>query len=276
MISVITWDASFRESFHTIEYFLKQRHQELEFIWVDYYKASKKAVNLCKERPGFQAISLGSDPKSKWHLGKCINEGVRVSSGNILIIPDGDVVAGPDFVSVCENEIEKLDQMAVYFRRYDETDPPKWRRKRDIEFLENNTKLLNPTNYAGCLTLRRNFFDRLNGYETHDAFSGPGINGMEFYTRIRNAGAHIRWSDEKIYHPWHKGSGTSGVEAAKQELVKSASSTFPWIMPYAGVDQSWIVRQRELNLSVEASREECDQLLGNLPQALRPLSNYYG
>src|SRR5690606_36152166 len=118
----------------------------------------------------------------------------------------------------------------------------------DLGDLEKNCKLTNPTNYAGCLVLHRQMFEQIRGYEEHSAFSGPGINGMETYTRLRNCGASIKWGDAKIYHPWHESTGSSSASAEERKMLAELASRYHWIIPYAGITQSWIVWQRSLNL----------------------------
>ena len=44
VISVIFWDASFRENLHAIDYYAEQKflHGSFEIIWVDYYNSTLK------------------------------------------------------------------------------------------------------------------------------------------------------------------------------------------------------------------------------------------
>ena len=270
-VSVITWDASFRERFHTIRCFGNQEYTDLEFIWVDYYKSSPKAENTAKIFSNFKCISLNNDKSMNWHLGECINDGVKASTGDLLIIPDGDIVVDEDFVSCCINEHRSIDNLALYFRRYDERRQDSGKMsKTDVSYLEDNTYLVNPTNYAGCIALKRSLFDSIDGYELHRAFAGPGINGMETNTRLRNAGAYIRWSSKKIYHPWHNDTCSSRIEEEKKVALIKLAAKYYWMIPYAGVCQSWIVFRRLLLVSKTASTEECDRILADLPEELEP------
>ena len=66
-------------------------------------------------------------------------------------------------------------------------------------------KLISEWDHVSNLSyLSKKNFELIDGYETHDVFAGPGMNGKETYIRLRNAGLNIRWSKEKnTYHPWH-------------------------------------------------------------------------
>ena len=59
-------------------------------------------------------IKLGNSKEKNWHLGKCINEGVRQSSGDILVIPDGDVIVEKDFLQHVQRECDQ-DNLVTYF-----------------------------------------------------------------------------------------------------------------------------------------------------------------
>lgn len=273
-VSIITWDASFRESFHIIRFFNKQENSpvEYEFIWIDYYTPTQALENKIKGLKNFKAIGLGHNSDEKWHLGKCINAGVKHSTGDLLIIPDGDIVVEADFINYCLKEHSKIDSMALYFRRYDE--PKEFssaNSQTDIEHLKQHSKITNPTNYAGCLTLKRSVFDAIGGYETHKAFSGPGMNGLDTYIRLRNMGVCIKWADYKIYHPCHQSTGSNLEDNVSNKILRSLTSEFPWIKPYGGIAQSWIILMREFNLESKASEKKCDLYLKSLPDQLKRL-----
>jgi len=276
-VSVVTWDASFRENLHTIDAFGPQTGVDVEFIWVDFYDVSELIKEQLSNYQNCRYLGLGNDPGDSWHLGKCINSGVLASTGDILIIPDGDIVVGKEFITKVVDEMKRYNDIALYFRRYDE--PSKTINDESSFTFENLSErcvLTNPTNYAGCLVLHRALFDRINGFEEHWAFSGPGINGIETNTRLRNCGALIKWCEEKIFHPWHEATGSSATTQEDKRELAIKSTQYHWILPYAGIAQSWIVRQRALSLSSQSSAGECDVILKKLPQELsRYAQKYY-
>ena len=272
-ISVITWDACFREYFHTVNFFCRQSYPTslFDFVWVDFYE--NKNPELARQISLFhnaRALNLLNEKSVPWHLGRCINEGVRQSTGDLLVIPDGDIVVEPDFLDYVSCQHAAKDDLVLYFRRYDEPqDKSSPKSRSDIDHLKNNCQLYAPLNYGGCLTLKRRTFEMINGYETHSAFSGPGMSGKETYTRLLNAGMSIKWSkDFKIFHPWHKntlGSGISAETLKSMQLLNLAKRDYPWINP-GHFMQSWIVYCREINLAFKADNISCEDFVNNIPQ----------
>jgi len=267
MISVITWDANFRESLHTVDFFANQDIgvDQYEFIWVDFYNSNDNVREKISQHKNFRLIELGHGNEEQWHLGKCINAGVADAGGDLLVIPDGDIAVEEDFLSRVYRNHKDLEDIVIYHKRYDEPKQHSCEEsRRSIEYLKTHTNLYNPTNYAGCLTISKNSLLAVNGYETHPAFAGPGINGIETYIRFRNAGYFIKWEPNlRIYHPWHPSSGSAGHN--ELELLREAKASYPWINPYAGLEQSWITHRRELLGEICADEAGCDQLLAEMP-----------
>ncbi len=270
-ISVVTWDAGFREKLLTIDCFQAQGLLPDEVMWVDYYAASGQVKKRLSKSPGFRSLDLGHDRDSAWHLGSCINRGVDAATGDILVIPDGDIFMDTEFLQCVADCIDRgPEELVVYFRRFDEPDTGSdVHQTPTIEKLRKSTILTNPTNYGGCVAMRRGTFEKIGGYEEHPVFSGPGMNGMETYTRLRNAGCAIQWASHPIYHPWHVMTGSSSTDDAKRRELEQLKLDFPWLVSYSGILQSWIVHRRALAVSHQASRAECDQIIDELPEALQ-------
>ena len=268
-ISIIVWDANFREYTHTIDFFARQNFAKnnYEFIWVDFYNSNDRIRKKIDGYSNTRLVSLGNLPDTLWHLGTCINEAVKISSGELIVIPDGDIAVEPDFLSYVWDAHQKYQDLILYFKRYDEPKHAASEQSHSsIPHLQQHARLTNPTNYAGCLSLKRKNFERINGYETHEVFSGPGINGMETYIRLRNAGMAIKWAPEKkIYHPWHPSSGSTGHGDDMVSALNLAKISYPWIYPYAGIKQSWIIHRRKLSGETLANEETCEKSLMHMP-----------
>ena len=266
-ISILAWDADFRESLHTVDFFADQDldQNDYEFLWVDYYQSNDHVRKKVSQYANTRLITLDHDKSRTWHLGQCINAGAAQAKGDLLVIPDGDIAVEKDFLSSVLESHQNQMNLVTYHKRYDEPKEAACREsKTSIEHLKKKTRLINPTNYAGCLALHRDTFDRINGYEAHAAFAGPGINGMETYIRLRNAGCLIKWEPAvRIYHPWHPSSGSAGHNDLK--ALKEAKSAYPWIIPYAGLQQSWIIHRREVLCETRADEAGCDRLLEQMP-----------
>ncbi len=268
-ITVVTWDASFRESLHWFDCMHKQTDAlSCEFIWVDYYNISDSVKAVSRDHDRFQLQSMQYPKTESWHLGRCVNHGVAQGSAQWLLLTDGDIVVGADFLERIAELVPRKDE-AVYFRRFDEPCAPVQKRdKLDIAYLSDLCVLNNPTNFGACVLLHRNLFERVGGYEEHGAFCGPGISSMEFNVRLRNAGAAIRWSEIPTYHPWHDNTGLPN-DTQELERLKLLAESNPWLLPYAGIEQSWIVRCRNLEIDATASSTRCDDYLAALPEEFR-------
>ena len=242
-ISVITWNGGFRESFHTVDFFAEQAFpsHEYEFIWAEYYGSAVPELEEKINRMGnAKIVYVGGE--GEWHAGRCMNAGIAVSSGELLVIVDGDIVVKPDFLAKMWQAHTAYDNLVLYVRRWDE---PEATHGHNIsaKHLEEVCRLANPTNYGGCLAIRRKTIEAVNGYEEHVVFSGSGALSMELYTRLRNAGLPIIWHPmEKVFHPRHEGTlpSTSTLQQRKQ---------------------AWVIKCRSLNLDAKADKQQVQTYL---------------
>lgn len=267
MISIITWDAGFRENYHTVDSFCRQNYNlnDFEFIWVEFYSSIHPTLaNKINSYPNARVLCLNNAKTTKWHLGKCLNAGINDSKGNLLVIPDGDIIVPDNFIKIVEEEHYKIDELVLYFRRWDEQEiKHDLLKSYEIDYLEKVCQLNNPTNYAGCLAIKKEHFHNVGGYEESPIFSGPGANGSELYTRLKNKGYAIKWHNtSKIYHPFHTNTGISDTDKKEMERLKRM---FHWLIPYAGVEQSWVIRSRELELSCHVDEKSVSHYVQKLP-----------
>lgn len=261
-ISIITWDACFRESYHTVDSFCSQSYDTnfFEFIWVEYYKNDNPVLNdKILKYTNAKLINLNNSQDEPWHLGKCINAGIRESNGEIVIIPDGDIIVQPDFLQNIDTILKNKNSLVVYFRRWDEPETEGQKKPTlDINRLKKVCRLHNPTNYAGTVALNRETLAAVGGYEEHIVFSKAGANGLELYIRLRNASFPILWHEIPIYHPYHPNTGFSEKRQNKLEFLKQY---FDWINPYSGIEQSWIIYMRSKDLSTLSNSGQIDDYL---------------
>ena len=257
LLSVVTWDAGFRESYHTVNFFNRQTlaKEKFEFVWADYYSTINPELSEKIEAMGNgRTFCFGG--AGKWHLGQCLNAAVRESRADLIVIPDGDIVVEENFLSeVLRCYENKCQDLVLYFRRWDELKPAEDRQKVGVSLpmLRETCKLNNPINYGGCLVIPKTCFDYVRGYEEHGLFSEAGANGMELYVRLKNAGFHIMWHPaHKIYHPCHIGSYPSDPEYRKKVDL-----------------QNWLIRQRDLNVIFKAGVEDVDLLVKNYQKKLQ-------
>lgn len=251
VVAVITWDGSFREHFHTVDFFCNQTLQasQYEFVWVEYYSSLCSALR--EKIDGYpNAASLCLGREGPWHLGVCQNHGISSTGGDHLVLIDGDIAVDETFLEKDLAFHARHPDTAVYYRRWDEPGPPDNGAHRDgsIEYLEKNCRLTNPTNYGGCLTISRSLLDSVAGYEEHPLFVEAGAGNMELYIRLRNAGIPVLWHPHaKVYHPWHSG-------------------TIPPYDTEKHKKQEWLIRQRGLNIDTLADEKQVDAYLQSYEQ----------
>jgi len=271
-ISIITWDADFRDNLHLIEYFANQDfdENEYEFIWVDYYHSNVRVKKEIDKFKNFKLIELENPKTKNWHLGKCINKGCDSSNGDVLVLCDGDIAVEEDFLSHIWNEHKDNKNLSLYFQRFEELEKlHNEKSSKDIKILKKNCILKSVNNNGGCLSIRKENFMYVGGYETHSVFEKQGMVNKELYIRLKNAGFDIRWEKDKyIYHPWHPntlGSGRDSVEKKNINVFKWARAIYPWINP-AQTEQSWVIYKRDYDLIYKADEANCNKYLENIPK----------
>jgi hypothetical protein len=235
-ISVVMVDGAFRGKFHLIDYLENQTlpRDRYELIWVEYYSSVREEL---ASKKGVHIITLNMPDESRYHSSYCFNEGIRQSSGEILVIPDADVVVGPHFLETIAVEHEKHDEMVMYVPRWDEPEE-RHRDEVSLEYLQKVCVFRNPFNYGSCLTVHKDWLLVINGYEQHEAFAGGlHANGLDLYTRFKNLGLAIKWHPtERIYHPWHPRTMVSGESYQWQSKIIERRALALTKRAYFGLD----------------------------------------
>ncbi len=239
-ISVIMVDGNFRESFHLIDFLNNQTlpREDYEIIWVEFYGGVKDGLT---NKKGAKVITLDNPVDAEYHSSRCFNEGIRKAKGDILVIPDADIVVEPSFLESAYREHKHCERLVMYYYRWDE--PEKLHNKYksyNLEYLKSVCGLKNPANYGGCLTVRKKWLLEINGYEEDPAFSsGFHANGYDVYIRLKNLGLHVMWyPTQKIYHPWHSNTLAASERYKKQISVINKRQLNLSILPNYGLDTS--------------------------------------
>jgi hypothetical protein len=205
-ISVIMIDGSFRESFHAVDFFCRQTlaTEDYELIWVEFYRdINPQLEKKISAYPNARIVSLQRTDEI-YHSSYCFNAGIKESKGEIIFIPDADVAVEPDFLEKAVNEHEENRKLVMYFYRKEEEESDH-REQFTLEYLKKVCTFKNPSNYGGCLSVRKKCLEEINGYEQHPIFgSGFHANGIDMYTRFKNLGLQVMWHPGLLlYHPWH-------------------------------------------------------------------------
>ena len=237
-ISVIMIDGSFRANTYGAKYFCQQDFDsnEYEVIWVEFYRKTNEDI---VKNQRIKLFTLNNGEEQVYHSSYCFNRGILEARGELLIIPDADQIVKPDFLSKAWQIHSKYDQLVVYGYRYDEISSGTL---RSFEFseLEDKCVLKNPLNYGGCLTVRKKWLLKVNGYEQHPIFrTGYHANGLDMYTRFKNLGLAIQWKPNlKLYHPWHPYTLQYAHEQEVQKkLIEWRGNTLQWLA-FDGIDSA--------------------------------------
>ncbi len=198
--SVILFDGGFRESFHSLDFLADQDlpADRWEAIWVDWRDQVDPEV---LRHEWVQKLCLGCTPP--YHIGCMVNAAVREASGDLLVIMDADVAMHPGFLSEVTALHESQPDLVMHVKRWDQAechrDLPV-----DMETLVTTCGPVNQTNYGGCCSVEREWFEKVNGYTESSEFSNQSGVAMEFHHRLMNHGLSHMWHPTlKLYHPWH-------------------------------------------------------------------------
>ena len=260
-ISVVMVDGSFRERYESIEFMAAQSlgPEEFELIWVEYYDTIHPDLQRrIDARPGFKAIALGKS--GEYHSSYCFNRGITEARGELIVIPDADVIAEPDFLATVWQDHQQSDELVCYYHRHNE---PKEKHRNTIclDHLRDVCELTNPSNHGACLSVRRKWLTRINGYEQSPIFAtGFHANDKDVYARLCSLGLMVRWNPGvKLFHPWHDMTGEVTPHYTPQLDVISWRGRTLSTLPFQGMDAS-------RNTTPPHRFAECERWLASLNQ----------
>ena len=221
-ISVIMVDGGFREQIDGAKYFSDQDFPEnrFEVFWIEYFD---KAHPELAGYPSVRTITLGRT--GTYHSSHCFNRGILEASGEILVIPDADVMVERSFLSTVYEEHRGDPELVLYFHRLCQSRDAHKALDRTLDTVKATSaiRLYGIENHGGCLSVRKKWLLEIDGYETHEAFAGGNhANGKDVYTRLKNLGLRIKWHPRRfLYHPWHPGTSGEGHDRKRLTWQKS-------------------------------------------------------
>lgn len=241
-ISVVMVDGSFRERYDSIDFLARQDFpaEDYELIWVEHYGVVstdlQHRIDCARAaQRGFRTIVLGRG--GVYHSSYCFNRGIREARGELVVIPDADVIAEPDFLRRVWEDHRASDRLVTYYHRYNE---PEHQRHDtvDINHLREVCELTNPSNHGACVAVRRKWLVEINGYEQSPIFAtGFHANDKDIYARLCNLGLMVRWNpDVRLWHPWHAMTGEVTPHYKPQLDVVSWRGRTLSILPFQGLD----------------------------------------
>lgn len=204
-ISIVMVDGSFRESFHSIRFFCSQTlpADQYELLWVEYYDRVNPALRAEIERfPQARLITVGQS--GSYQPSQCFNAGIVAARGEVLVIPDADLVAERDLLEQVWREHEASARLVMYLYRYEEAQADHIA-EITLEHLRAVCRLRYPMNCGACLTARKRWLLEINGYDHHPAFREHShAHGNDVHARLKVLGLPIAWHPRiRLYHPWH-------------------------------------------------------------------------
>ena len=211
LVSVVCWDASFRESFSAIECALDQDFpaDRYEIVFVEFYQEANAQVRrLLEGRRNARICVMGNrhPGRENEHLiGGCINQGIRLARGELVVAPDADVLFERDFLADVVRRHERCEDLALYFYRVDE---PQAERpvERTIEAIRAVGSIQFAENYGGCMSVRKKWLEAVNGYEEDPKWRGYSAVDQDVARRLKALGLHIQWHPNRfLYHGYHPG-----------------------------------------------------------------------
>lgn len=257
-ISVIMIDGSFRESYHAVDFFCHQTiaPQEYELIWVEFYdhvnpELEKKISGYANAR-----IVTLNYKEEIYHSSYCFNAGIKESKGDNIFIPDADIAVEPYFLEEALKAHEENHKLVIYFYRKEE-EKKDHRKNITLKYLKKVCKFKNPSNYGGCLSVRKKWLEEINGYEQHPVFgSGFHANGIDVYTRFKNLGLQVMWHPGLLlYHPWHPFNAAGFPAWETQKIIANYRAKNLLTVAYQGLNPS-----KNMDLPPELSKQLQDAI----------------
>lgn len=239
-ISVVMVDGSFRERFESIDYFGRQHlpRADYELIWVEYYDRSPADLTERLRRyPNFRHITLGRT--GEYHSSYCFNHGILEARGEIICIPDADVIVEPNFLQTVWRDHAANDQLVEYFHRHNEPES-EHREPIELDHLKRVCRITNPANHGACVTVRKKWLLEINGYDQHPLFAtGFHANDKDVYARLNNLGLLVRWHPTtKLYHAWHPNTGVADARYRPQHDAIHWRGQSQTTLPFDGIDSA--------------------------------------
>jgi len=225
-ISVIMVDGGYREQIYTTRYLSDQNFSddEYELLWIDNFNMPHKELTSLSK---VKVTCL--DRKRPQALAFCFNEGIRQAQGELLVIPDADmIIPDKNFLTRVWELHQQDEKIVYYFYRYNEPYPKKLQ-SYDLDELNRVCRCTNMRNYGTCLSVRRKWMLEVGMYDEHPAFFGiANAHGKDLATRFKNYGLSINWDEyTKLYHPWHTLSGM-GASPRSLQIVNKRAQTGQW------------------------------------------------
>lgn len=238
--SIIMIDGSFREAFHAVASWGAQSIplDAFELIWVEYYaNTDPQLEEAIKKVPNAKLIKLGNPSESEYHSSYCFNAGIEAAVGDLILLPDGDLMVECDFVARMSALHERNPCLVTYNYRINEP-RDQHHGAPTLDHLKDVGLMTHPWNWGGCLGVRKRWLLEVNGFELHPVFAtGDHANDFDMYVRLKNLGLEVAWPREPaLYHPWHPGTLRFADTHRLQSVVSQHHAHARTSLAFQGID----------------------------------------
>ncbi|MBF0120896.1 MAG: hypothetical protein HQK79_18870 [Desulfobacterales bacterium] len=238
-VSLILLDWSCRESFHVLDYLMKQTvpRKDFEVIWIEYYNSYPDEINLKInqsikegiESPIDQWIVLEMPKNLYYHKHLLYNVGIVYSHGRIICIADSDAIVSPTFVEEIIKAFKEDSNIVLHMDEIRNTIPKRFYpfnypqiseilgegcinyKNGKTTGLIDNLDPIHTRNYGACMCALKKDLIAIGGADEHLDFLGHVCGPYDMTFRLVNAGKKEKWhQSEFLYHVWHP--GTDGIQ----------------------------------------------------------------
>jgi glycosyltransferase involved in cell wall biosynthesis len=256
MLSIITWDANYRDFIYCIESLERQslKHSQYEVLIVEQFSEKKtKEFELKSKRKSISKVvssyarssynvkylHMNLD-KEVYNVGKILNFGISQSNGDYIVVIDGDMIFDYDFLEQCLIELKHKSYISCFRKTANfpsgKTSWSDWKegdisiksiKKASLFRYTPVVKKLN--NFGQMLGYSRRDYIKLGGYEESRLFSTSWSKvHKDFYSRLHSLRqTEITIIKAQAYHPWHpilldsdfENNGISNPMKYKEELL---------------------------------------------------------
>jgi hypothetical protein len=287
--SVLSWDCCYRNFFHTAEAFAHQTFasSDFEVIYVEQRTEAasdahnhglglpslREVVSSLADRIGIRVLYLGDDANTPFHWGRAVNAGIKVSSGAIISVMDGDLLLEPEFLSKLDRYHAHNPASVVNLHRRMVPFPigvprDRWTEQRVtfdacLAACPDRDQPLPaaPNNYGPMISAHREHWVAIGGYDENPIWgSGLSLLGTDVTRRLEievNAGSRLL-PDTFCVHPWHP-VGFQRHTLAARRILALQQSLIDWTI--ANRQSDWRKRQDVTTALYEANRRFIDRVM---------------
>lgn len=219
----------------------------VEIVITDFGSSPSHAAALAQLGEDHDVHVVRIETDEVWNRARALNYGIQRTRGRYVFCTDADMIFAPEFVAtLVETQARERDRAFVVCHCRDlpeELAERAWT-VDDFPQLLARAPFRVATGTGACQVARREFFERVRGYDERFSFWGQEDNDMRF--RAGRSGLREVWVQEQtaMLHQWHPS------ERGKKPLRKSINDVRFNLTKWVTVKnwRGWGERRRPLGL----------------------------